>query len=354
TALFAARASNAVPPAPVPPWRRNADFWLIPAVQVAALLAIAAAVAVFVSRAFLRPLAAMIDGMRQIESGNLDIRLPTSRVVEVAEVAAAFGAMADALRGSLERQDELEQERRMTISAVIHDLRTPLFALRGYLEGLAAGIADSPEKAARYLQLSRDKADALDRLVTDLFAYARTEYLEEAPRRERLDLSDLLTRTVEGMQPRADAKGVRLRLTGADAPCWAAGDPHLLTRAVENLLDNAVRYTPPAGEIAVDCECAGDDVRFSVRDDGPGIPPADLPHIFTPLYRGESSRNRRTGGAGLGLAIARRLLRAHGGDLTAANAASGGALFQARLPGLAGPLAETVSPPTAVVAPALG
>ncbi|HEX5499414.1 MAG TPA: HAMP domain-containing protein, partial [Thermomicrobiales bacterium] len=217
TAVFAAHPAASEPPAPEPPWRRNPDFWLIPAVQVAALLTIAAAVALFVSRAFLRPLATMIDGMRQIESGNLDIRLPTSRVAEVAEVAAAFGAMADALRDSLERQDELEQERRMTISAVIHDLRTPLFALRGYLEGLAAGIADSPEKAARYLQLSRDKADALDRLVTDLFAYARTEYLEEAPRRERLDLSDLLTRTVEGMQPRADAKGVRLRLTGADA-----------------------------------------------------------------------------------------------------------------------------------------
>ena len=113
-----------------------------------------------------------------------------------------------------------------------------------------------------------------------------------------------------------------------------AGDPHLLTRAVENLLDNAVRHTPPAGEIGVAWECAGDDVRFSVVDDGPGIPPADLPHIFTPLYRGDSSRNRRTGGAGLGLAIARRLIRAHGGELTAANAPDGGALFLAWLPGL--------------------
>ena len=106
----------------------------------------------------------------------------------------------------------------------------------------------------------------------------------------------------------------------------------LLTRAVENLLDNAVRYTPEGGDIQVRWAQSHGQAEFSVADSGPGISPEDLAHIFAPLYRGETSRNRRTGGAGLGLAIARRLIRAHGGELTASNGPHGGAIFTAVLP----------------------
>jgi signal transduction histidine kinase len=110
------------------------------------------------------------------------------------------------------------------------------------------------------------------------------------------------------------------------------GDAHLLTRAVENLLDNALRHSPPGGGVSVYWERAAGCWRFAVRDSGPGIAPVDLPHIFDPLYRGEASRNRGTGGAGLGLAIAQRILRVHGGDLAAANHPDGGAELTATLP----------------------
>ena len=338
---------------PEPPWF-SSEFWRIPLVQMVALLGIAGAIALFAHYAFLRPLSRMVEAMRQLGAGDLSVRLPRSRVREVDEVATAFGAMADALRGALERQEAMEQERRMTISAVVHDLRTPLFSLRGYLEGLATGLADSPEKAARYLRVCREKADALDRLVSDLFAYTRTEYLEEVPRPEPIDLADLLRRTVEGLQPQAAAKGVALALLPSVGAAMVAGDPALLMRAVENILDNAVRHTPSGGHIRVAWRRRGEQVAFTVTDDGPGIDPADLPHLFTPLYRGEASRNRRTGGAGLGLAIARRALRAHGGELTAANAPRGGAVFTGSLPALTGTVddrrddeaAEPVSPDT--------
>jgi signal transduction histidine kinase len=323
----------AMPPPPEPPWFNN-DFWRIPLAQIGTLLVIMGAIALFVHSAFLRPLSRMVDAMRRVGAGDLGARLPRSRVTEVDQVATAFDAMADALRTSLERQEALEQERRMTISAVVHDLRTPLFSLRGYLEGLATGLADSPEKAARYIRVCREKADALERLVSDLFAYTRTEYLEEVPRPEPIDLGELLRRTVEGLQPQAEAKGVRLAIAASPEPATVAGDPALLMRAVENVLDNAVRHTPTGGEIDMAWRQNGDDTTFTVTDSGPGIAPADLPHLFTPLYRGEASRNRRTGGAGLGLAIARRVLRAHGGDLTAANAPNGGAIFTGVLPGL--------------------
>ena len=331
-ALAVLAARPAAPRAlPGLPWS-DTDFWLIPLAQMATLLLIVGAIALFVDRAFLQPLARMIEAMRQVGGGDLDARLPGSRVREVNDVLSAFGAMSGALRASLERQEALEQERRMTIGAVVHDLRTPLFSLRGYLQGLATGLADSPEKAARYVRVCQEKADALERLVSDLFAYTRTEYLEEVPRPEPLELGDLLRKTVEGLQPQAAAKGLRLVLDSAAEPAMVAGDAALLTRAVENILDNAVRHTPAGGTIWIAWHRIADDVIFSVIDSGPGIPDADLPQLFLPLFRGETSRNRRTGGAGLGLAIARRLLRAHGGELTAANAPGRGAAFTGSLP----------------------
>src|SRR6185312_12748887 len=118
---------------------------------------------------------------------------------EVAEVSAAFSAMGNALRASLERQAQLEQERRLVITAVAHDLRTPLFSLRGYLEGLETGLAATPAKAARYIRVCREQADVLDRLVTDLFAYTRVEYLEQTPQHEVLEFGALLRQIVESL-----------------------------------------------------------------------------------------------------------------------------------------------------------
>jgi signal transduction histidine kinase len=141
-----------------------------------------------------------------------------------------------------------------------------------------------------------------------------------------------LRHALAGARAQAQANGITLELDGSRAACRAVGDAHLLERAVENLLGNALRYTPAGGTIGVGWHQEGDRIVFTVADTGPGIAPQDLPHLFEPLYRGESSRNRQTGGAGLGLAIARRALRAHGGDLVAANRPGGGAEFTGWLP----------------------
>jgi signal transduction histidine kinase len=310
----------------------DGNHWVIPFTTLSALVLTLAAIGWFLRRMVLRPLAATSRAARQIAVGDLDVQVPSSRVREVAEVSAAFGAMGAALRGSLRRQAAIEQERRIFIGAIVHDLRTPLFSLRGYLEGLAEGVADTPEKRSRYVAVAQEKALALERLVADLFDYTRLEYLEQAPKPQPLDLAALLLRAVEGLRPRAEVKGLVLELQTEGLPDQFEADEHLLTRAIENLLDNAIRYTPEGGCVRVVGEANGQGVSFSVSDNGPGIPPADLPHLFTPLYRGESSRNRRTGGAGLGLTIARRIIRAHGGDLQARNRDEGGAIFTASLP----------------------
>lgn len=282
----------------------------------------------------IRPLIAMGHAAEDIAGGNLTVQLPHSPVYEIAEVSSALEGMSATLRESLARQESLEGERKLFIGAVAHDLRTPLFMLRGYLRGLQRGVAATPEKAAHYLAMCQAKADELERLIADLFAFTRLEYLELEPERQAMELDEVLRQVAEGAQPLAAAKEIALRVEGAEIPAWLLGDPHLLARAVENLVDNAIRYTPQGGAVRIHWQRAGARLSFSVADNGPGIAPHDLERLFKPLYRGEQSRNRATGGAGIGLAIAQRILVAHGGDLVAANRPEGGAIFTGTLPAL--------------------
>ena len=282
-----------------------------------------------------RPLAAMSAASRRIATDGLadvDLTLPPSRVREVAEAATAFSAMSEGLRESLGRQAELEQERRFFVGAVAHDLRTPLFSLRGYLEGLEKGVAGTPEKTARYIAVCQQKAGELEHLVSDLFAYSQLDYVERPPEREVVNLGVLLRDAEDSVRPQADEKGVSMEMEGPSEICAISAAPHLLARAVGNLLENAIYHTPPGGHVTVSLHEDGPDWVFTVADTGPGIASRDLPRIFDPLYRGEASRSRQTGGVGLGLAIARRALQAHGGKLTAMNGPAGGAIFTARLP----------------------
>jgi len=313
--------------------------WLWPLAAGGAILLVLAAATWLLGRAVLRPLAAMGRAAEGIAGGDLDVRLPPSRAREVAEVAAALEGMSAALRAALDRQGALEEERRrleeertLFVGAVAHDLRTPLFMLRGYLKGLENGVAATPEKRAHYVRACRAKADALERLIADLFDYTRLEYLHQEPERAPLDLGALVREAAEGVHPLAEAKGITLTLDAPTEPCVLMGDGSLLARVVGNLLDNALRHTPEGGRICVRWRRADGAVVFAIEDTGPGIAAHDLPHLFTPLYRGEASRNRQTGGAGLGLTIARRILRAHGGDLTAANGPTGGAVLTGLLP----------------------
>ncbi len=328
--------------------------WSWPLAALGAVLLVLAIAMWLLGRSVLRPLAAMNRAVDGIAGGDLDVHVPSSAAREVAEVGAALEGMSAALRESLERQAaleaerrRLEEERKLFIGAVAHDLRTPLFMLRGYLKGLESGVAATPEKRAHYVAACSAKADALERLIADLFDYTRLEYLELQPERAPLELGALLREAVEGAQPLAGAKGVALALAEPEEPCALVGDGQLLARVVGNLIDNALRHTPAGGRIEVRLWREGSCLIFAVEDSGPGIAAHDLPHVFTPLYRGETSRNRQTGGAGLGLTIARRILRAHGGDLVAANAGAGGALFTATLP------AATQSSPQAELAAAV-
>ena len=307
-------------------------YWPVPVSYFIALGVTFIGLALFFGRSVVKPLAATSAAAGDVAGGNLEITLPRSRVREVRELNAAFEGMAVELKESLEHEAKLEEERKQFISAIVHDLRTPLFALRGSFEAIETGVADTLEKQKYYFQLARERADALDRMITDLFEFTRLEYLDQQPVRAPLQLGELMERVAETVQRRAEAQESTILLDIRPGLCEISADAHLLTRAIDNLLDNALRYSGPDSTIWIECLAAPGTVVFSISDDGPGIPAADLPNLFTPLFRGESSRNRKTGGAGLGLTIARNIVTAHGGTLTARNRTPHGAMFIGSLP----------------------
>ncbi|TCP24947.1 signal transduction histidine kinase [Scopulibacillus darangshiensis] len=278
-------------------------------------------------RYVVKPLEAMGKAARRIAGGDLDFDLPKSSAAEVEDVRAAFQAMGQGLRESIARQSKLEEERRLFIGAIAHDLRSPLFVLRGFLTRLEKGLASDPEKIARYAAICGQKAEQLDRLVSDLFSYTKMDYMEQTLRKKQLEMGPLMDEVVDDFLPLARAKDVVIAYDSPSTVCTLQGDGDLLRRVFANLLDNAIRYTPAEGKIDVGWHMDKDQFVFTVEDTGPGISEHDLPHLFEPFYRAEGSRNRETGGTGLGLTIAKRILRAHGGDLIAGNRTSGGAVF---------------------------
>jgi signal transduction histidine kinase len=296
------------------------------AVRVAAacavgLLALALALiagVVLLRRWVVAPLARLAADAERIAGGELDVARVSSRTREVAAVGAALRGMADGLRGALAEQHAAEQQRRFLVSAIAHDLRTPLFTLRGSLEAIEHGIGDGDQ-----LRRAQDKATLLDRLVGDLFTFSRLEYAGSELAQEALDAVALAHEA-------ADMVDARIAVVAAATPVALEGDHAALLRVLVNLLDNAVRHARSRVELGVRAD--GAEVLFEVLDDGPGIAPDDLPQLFEPLFRADRTRNSATGGAGLGLAIVQRLTAAHGGRVEAENRAAGGARFVVHLP----------------------
>jgi signal transduction histidine kinase len=263
-----------------------------------------------------RPLARMSADIERVAGGDVAVAPVASRAREVADIGAALNGMADELRVALAERDAADEQRRFLMTAIAHDLRTPLFTLRGSLEAIEQGIGNTD-----HLKRAQDKATLLDGLVDDLFTYSRLEYAGPQLTCEPLSADALAREAAQTVDP-------RIVVVAPARPVVLSGDRAALLRVLVNLLDNAVRHSRDRVEVAVVDD--GDSVAFVVTDDGPGIDPDDLPHLFQPLFRADRTRNSVTGGAGLGLAIVDRLTTAHGGSVTAEPAPGGGARFTVR------------------------
>jgi two-component system sensor histidine kinase CpxA len=269
------------------------------------------------------PIRRMQEGARALAGERLDVRVSAGldgRKDEVAVLAREFDAMADRLRANRSALTRL-------LGDISHELRSPLARMR-----LALGLARQPSAdTARQLERMEREIERLDVLISQVLKLARLNGTDVPFEREPFDVDEMLDEVVRDAAFEGTAKGCKVETVGA-AHSVVSGNRELLRSAIENVLRNAVRYSPQgtAVEVAVERSAAG--LTILVRDRGPGVPPGELERIFEPFYRVAESRDRDTGGEGIGLAITSQVMKAHGGSARADNRAGGGFEVQLNLP----------------------
>ncbi|GAA1540198.1 HAMP domain-containing sensor histidine kinase [Kribbella lupini] len=299
----------------------SAEGLLRTAATALGVLLIAAVVMIFTGRRLVRPILALTGAAQRMTNGDHAARVPVSGKDEVARLGHAFNAMA----ASIQQHDH---QRKAMVSDVAHELRTPLANIKGYLVASEDGVVPLDRELVTSLL---EETGLLEHLVADLqdlaLADAGMLRLHPAPR----DLAELAGQVVAAHRPAAEAAGITLTAatTGA-AP--AVVDSARIRQALGNLVSNAIRYTPDGGRVVVGVRRSGDDYLLTVTDNGAGIAPEHLPHLFDRFYRVEHSRSRATGGSGLGLAITKHLVEAHRGTITATSRPDHGSTFTIQLP----------------------
>jgi signal transduction histidine kinase len=265
----------------------------------------------------------------ELERGDLSARVgDTGGGPELDRLGAAFDRMAEGLETARDRERRVEAMRADLITAVSHDLRTPLASLRAMIEAVDDGVVGDPETIRRYASEMRRSVGQLSGMVDDLFELAQLDAGAIETETTRIALGDAVDAALATVEPTARAKGVRLETDLADA-VGAACSPRV-TRVLQTLLVNAVRHTPADGSVRVEARVAPAGVAFAVEDSGEGIAEDDLPRVFEPFYRGDAARSGP--GAGLGLALAKRIVEALGGSIAARPDVSRGARFEVELP----------------------
>lgn len=244
----------------------------------------------------------------QLAAGDLHARVAVSGRDEVAQLSEDFNQMAEQLQ-------QAKQQRADLIAWVSHDLQTPLTSTQAILEALADGVISDPETVQRYLTTAQREVRALSVLIDDLFKVAQLDAGGITLNQSNNSLSDLISDTLESFSQVARKKGLTLsgEVEAGIDPVYM--DAQQIGRVLNNLVSNAMRYTPEGGQVEISACRRDDRVEVRIKDTGEGIPASDLPHIFESFYRGEKSRSRATGGAGLGLAIARGVVQAHSGSI---------------------------------------
>lgn len=282
---------------------------------LAALAAILGGIAAgVVAFGFRRPIGALVRGTRALGQGRYATRVDARRSDELGELASTFNALAA-------RLDASEQERRQWVADTSHELRTPLAVLRAQLEAMQDGLRPL---AVDSLGASLRQVELLDRLIDDLYALARADIGELVLDLRSTDMRALVADVWAAFAGRFRDHGLDASLAGRQEPLLVVADPLRLRQVLVNLLENSARYTDAGGKVRVSVDADGGDFRLQVDDGAPGVPEALLERLGERFFRLDPSRSRQTGGAGLGLALCRRIVEAHGGRLAFAPSPWGG------------------------------
>ncbi|MFU8861062.1 MAG: sensor histidine kinase [Cyclonatronaceae bacterium] len=275
----------------------------------------------------------MNDVVNSVISGDYNKRIDIKSSDEIGELARSFNHMTETIQVNLEALQQVDKQRRELVANISHDLRSPLASVQGYLETLTImGDRLSEQQKEHYVQIVINNTKKLGRLVSELFELSKLDAEQVRPRFESFCIAELVQDLVLQYKPEAGKKNIRLHAELPENLPAVYADIELVERAISNLIDNAIRYTPEGGEVYIKPVNNPNYVQIEVKDTGKGISVEDLPHIFNRFYRADKSRGGTDGsGAGLGLAIAKKILELHGSDLDVTSRLNEGTSFRFNL-----------------------
>lgn len=272
-----------------------------------------------VSRSVFKPIEELKHAANQIKEGNLDFEVKTNSKDEIGELCLAFEEMRGKLKESIDMQFQYENNRKELISNISHDLKTPITAIKGYVEGIMDGVAASPEKMDKYIKTIYSKATDIDRLIDELFLFSKLDLNKLPFNFEITDITSYMQDCVEELQLDLEKKNFELIYHNyIEGSSTVLADRERIKRVITNIVENAVKYTKKdKGLIEIKLSKNNHSIQFQIKDNGQGIPEKDIPYIFDRFFRADLSRNTLTGGSGLGLAIAKLIIEEHGGSIWA-------------------------------------
>ncbi|MDR3757982.1 MULTISPECIES: sensor histidine kinase [Enterocloster] len=274
---------------------------------------------VWVYRSILSPLNKLQEATKQIKAGNLDFTLDVDADDEIGELCNDFEEMRMRLRENAEEKVQYDKESKELISNISHDLKTPITAIKGYVEGIHDGVASSPEKLDKYIRTIYNKANDMDRLIDELTFYSKIDTNKIPYTFTKINVAQYFKDCIEEVGLDMEARGIELGYFNyVDEDVVVIADAEQMKRVINNIISNSIKYLDKKkGIINIRIKDVGDFIQVEIEDNGKGIAAKDLPNIFDRFYRTDSSRNSSQGGSGIGLSIVRKIIEDHGGRIWA-------------------------------------
>ena len=284
------------------------------------LLLVGALAFLWLYQSIVQPLDKLKRAAVNIKDGNLDFNVIVDNEDEIGEVSVAFEEMRIKLKDQIELSMQFEKDNKELISNISHDLKTPITAIKGYVEGIRDGVADTPEKMDKYIRTIYNKATDMDKLIDELFLFSKLDSNSLNYSFAKLNLKDYFEDCVDEISLDLESKGITLAYYNhVPEDTIIIADPEQLKRVINNIVGNSVKYMSGdrPGYIGIFIKDEPEFVQIEIQDNGKGIAKKELPHIFERCYRTDASRNSSKGGSGLGLSIAKKIIEEHGGKIWA-------------------------------------
>ena len=283
------------------------------------LISVALVVGLWVYRSIAVPLVKLKKATQNIKEGNLDFVLDVEGNDEFSELCQDFEEMRCRLKESTEEKNLIEKENKELISNISHDLKTPITAVKGYVEGIMDGVADTPEKMDRYVRTIYNKTNEMEHLINELTFYSKIDTNRIPYTFSKLNVEDYFADCADEVGLELETRGIELVYANyVEKDVMVIADGEQIRRVIHNIISNAIKYMDkPKGIIQIRIKDVGDFIQIEIEDNGKGIGPKDLPYIFDRFYRTDVSRNSSKGGSGIGLSIVKKILEDHGGKVWA-------------------------------------